>query len=93
MALNATRTGPRQRASASLFCTLLDVGLVDTVQVAVLLGGGIPLFPPPARETKLKLTGHKIYERTVLSVWSTRFGTRELPSGRENKPASYSEHG
>jgi dihydrofolate reductase len=53
----------------SLFRSLLDAGLVDTVEVAVvpvLLGGGIPLFPPPARETKLKLTGHKVYEKTGI---------------------------
>lgn len=52
-----------------LFRSLLDARLVDTVEVAimpVLLGGGIPLFPPPAQETKLKLTGHKVYEKTGI---------------------------
>ena len=47
-----------------LFRSMLAAKLVDTVEVAVipvLLGGGIPLFPPPARAAKLKLTGHKLY--------------------------------
>ena len=55
----------------SLFSTLLDAGLVDTMEVAVipvLLGGGIPLLAPPARETKLKLTGHKLYETGIVSL-------------------------
>jgi dihydrofolate reductase len=53
----------------SLFRSLLDAGLVDTVEVAVmpvLLGGGIPLLPPPGRQTKLKLTGQKVYSRTGI---------------------------
>ncbi len=53
----------------SLFRSLLGARLVDTVEVAVmpvLLGGGIPLLPPPAEETKLKLTGHKVYEETGI---------------------------
>jgi dihydrofolate reductase len=44
-----------------LFRTLLDAGLVDTVEVSVvpvLLGAGIPLLPPGA-STKLVLTGQK----------------------------------
>ncbi len=55
----------------SLFRTLLDAGLVDTLEVAVipvLLGGGIPLLAPPARQTKLKLTGHKLYETGIVSL-------------------------
>ena len=53
----------------SLFRSLSEAGLVDTVEVAimpVLLGGGIPLIPPPARQTKLKLTGQKVYSKTGI---------------------------
>ncbi len=52
-----------------LFRSLLDAGLVDTVEVAVipvLLGGGIPLLPPPAQQVSLKLTGHKVYGNTGI---------------------------
>src|SRR5262249_47608773 len=52
-----------------LFRSLLEAGLVDTVEVAVmpvLLGGGIPLLPPPAKQAKLKLTGHKLYKKTGI---------------------------
>lgn len=53
----------------SLFHSLLDAGLVDTVEVAVmpvLLGEGIPLLSPPARQTKLTLTRHKVYPKTGI---------------------------
>jgi dihydrofolate reductase len=48
----------------ALFRTLLDGGVVDTVEPAVcpiLLGGGIPLLPTPAAQAKLSLTRHKVY--------------------------------
>jgi len=54
-----------------LFRSLAEAKLVDTVEVAVvpvLLGGGIPLLPPPAKQTKLKLTGHKIYKTGIVSL-------------------------
>jgi len=54
-----------------LFRSLAEVNLVDTVELAVvpvLLGGGIPLLPPPANRIKLKLTGHKIYKTGVVSL-------------------------
>jgi dihydrofolate reductase len=53
----------------SLFRSLLDAKLVDTVEVAVvpvLLGSGIPLLPPPAKQTKLILTSHKVYVKTGI---------------------------
>ncbi len=55
----------------SLFRSLLDAELVDTVEVAiipVLLGEGIALLPPPAKQTKLKLTGHKVYKTGIVSL-------------------------
>jgi dihydrofolate reductase len=54
-----------------LFRSLLDAGLVDTVEVAVmpvLLGGGIPLLPFPAKQAKLKLTGHTVYKSGIVSL-------------------------
>ena len=55
----------------SLFHSLLELGLVDSVEVAimpVLLGGGIPLLPPPAELAKLKLIRHQVYEKTGTVV-------------------------
>jgi dihydrofolate reductase len=54
-----------------LFGSLLDARLVDTVEVAimpVLLGGGIPLFPPPGKQTKLELTSHKVYKTGIVGL-------------------------
>ena len=50
-----------------LFRSLLEVGLVERVQVAVipvLLGGGVPLLPGPASQARRGLTGHRVYEKT-----------------------------
>ena len=55
----------------ALFRSLLEAKLVDTVEVAiipVLLVEGIPLLPPPAQQTKLKLTNHKIYKTGIVSL-------------------------
>lgn len=49
-----------------LFRQLLDAGLVDTVEIAVvpvMLGSGIPLLPP-GRRVSLQLTGHQLYSKT-----------------------------
>ena len=51
----------------SLFRSLLELGLVDSVEVAiipVMLGGGIPVLAPPANLAGLKLTHHQVYEKT-----------------------------
>ena len=50
-----------------LFKSLLDLGLVDEVElgiIPVLLGGGLPMLPSPAKSAQLKLTSHRIYEKT-----------------------------
>ena len=51
----------------SLFHSLLDLGLVDTVEVGVipvLLGGGIPLLPARSQRTILRLVSSKVYKAT-----------------------------
>ncbi len=51
----------------SLFRSLLNAGLVDTVEVGVipiLLGEGTPLLPPPGDRVRLRLTGSRVYEKT-----------------------------
>lgn len=53
----------------SLFRSLLEIRMVDTVEIAVvpvLLGGGIQLLPTPAARTKLKLTGHRVYKTGIV---------------------------
>ena len=55
----------------SLFRSLLDAGLVDTVETAIMpvfVGGGIPMLPSPAKRTRLQLTGHKIYGTGIVSL-------------------------
>jgi dihydrofolate reductase len=50
-----------------LFRSLLAAGLVDRIEVAVipvLLGGGIPLLPPPADRAVLALRSHRVYDKT-----------------------------
>ena len=51
----------------SLFRSLLDLGMVDTIEVGVipiLLGGGIPLLPERSQRTILRLVSSRIYEAT-----------------------------
>ena len=55
----------------SLFHSLLEQGLVDSVEVAimpVLLGGGVSLLPPPADLARLTLIRHQVYEKTGTVV-------------------------
>jgi dihydrofolate reductase len=52
-----------------LFRTLLEAGLVDTVEpavVPVLLGGGVPMLPSPAARTQLSLSGHRLYPKSGI---------------------------
>lgn len=50
-----------------LFGSLLELGLVDRVSVAIipaLLGGGVPLLPDVQRQTQLRLLEHQLYAKT-----------------------------
>jgi dihydrofolate reductase len=54
-----------------LFRSLLEAQLVDTVEVAVmpvLLGGGIPLLPSPAKQAKLRLVSSKTFKTGIISL-------------------------
>jgi dihydrofolate reductase len=67
-----------------LFRSLLDLGLVDTVEIAVMpvvLGQGIPLLPPPFTPTKLKLTSHKIYKSGIVGL---NFVIQPAAKGKRN---------
>ena len=61
----------------SLFGSLLNLGLVDTVEVAiipVLLGAGVPLVPQSASSTKLTLKENNILEKTGTVVLTYSVG-------------------
>jgi dihydrofolate reductase len=56
---------------SALFRALLDSGCVDTVEVMVipvLLGGGVPLLPPPYTPSQLKLLNHRVYRSGRVSL-------------------------
>lgn len=55
----------------ALFRTLLDAGLVDAVEVAVipvLLGEGIPLVAPGRRSSVLRLTAHEVLPSGIVRL-------------------------
>lgn len=61
----------------SLFRSLLDLGLVDSVEVAiipVLLGGGTPLLPGGSSRAQLKLSKHQVFPKTGIIMVSYEVG-------------------
>jgi dihydrofolate reductase len=75
-----------------LFRSLLDAGLVDTVEIAVspvLLGAGIPLLPPGAGPKKLVLSDQKTLPASgiVALAYSVRGGAGPAPRIRYIKAA------
>jgi dihydrofolate reductase len=65
----------------SLFRSLIELELVDTVEVAVipvLLGEGVPLLPAPTKRVTLKLTDHKLHAKTgTMSLeYAVQYGRR-----------------
>ncbi|HYC52204.1 MAG TPA: dihydrofolate reductase family protein [Gemmatimonadaceae bacterium] len=76
----------------ALFRTLLDAGLVDSVEVAVipvLLGSGIPLLPPGG-SAKLALADHRVLPRSgiVILAYAVAGSKAEKPSIRFVKGTS-----
>ena len=54
-----------------LFRTLLEAGVVDTVEpavVPVLLGDGIRMLPSAASRTALSLSGHRLYPKSGIML-------------------------
>jgi dihydrofolate reductase len=74
----------------TLFRTLLDAGIVDTVEVAVvpiLLGAGVPLLPPGAT-TKLVLADQKTLPSGIVALsYSVPGGVGPAPRIRYIKAA------
>jgi dihydrofolate reductase len=72
-----------------LFRSLLELGLVDTVEIGVmpvLLGGGIPFLPPPAGRAALTLTSHAAFQTT--GTISLAYAITKSGSGEARKPGS-----
>lgn len=75
----------------SLFASLLALGQVDTVEVAVvpvLLGGGVPLLPAPATRAALTLTRQRTYRQSgivSLEYAVSKGGGRQAPGRKRAK--------
>lgn len=74
-AINALKAKPGKDiwlfGGGELFRSLADLGVVDTVEVVVapiLLGAGLPLYPGPAGTHQLKLSSHRVFEKTGLMM-------------------------
>jgi len=66
----------------ALFASLSALGLVDTVEVAlvpVLLGGGIPLFPPVGHRVALTLTSQRVYRASGIVLLEYAVGAAPKP--------------
>jgi dihydrofolate reductase len=75
-----------------LFRSLLAAGLVDEIGVAVipvLLGGGVPLLPPPAIRAQLTLRKHRLYGETGVVVMEYDVGGVPARSTQPATPSNY----
>ena len=73
--LAALKAGPGKDiwlfGGGSLFRSLAEGGLVDTLEVRIvpiLLGAGVPLSPDLKNRIKLALTAHKVYQSGIVSL-------------------------
>ena len=66
----------------SLFASLLDLGMVDTVEPAVIpvvLGGGVPFVASRDARTRLRLTGRRVYEKSGIVLLEYAVERAEAP--------------
>lgn len=89
-AINELRAEPGKDiwlfGGGSLFRSMLDLGLVDAIEVAiipVLLGAGTPLLLPRGERAGLRLVGSRVYEKT---------GTVSLEYAVEKHGVDYDSH-
>jgi dihydrofolate reductase len=69
----------------SLFRSLTELRLVDTVPVAVfpfLLREGVPLMRGPTNRVTLKLTGHNLYAKTGIMTLECAVRYEPVPKRR-----------
>jgi dihydrofolate reductase len=69
-----------------LFRSLLELGLVDRVSVAVipvLLGRGVPLLPDSPKRAGLELVEHRIYPTT--GTVSLEYAVRQTPAAQRRR--------
>jgi dihydrofolate reductase len=72
-----------------LFRSLLDMGVVDSVEIAVipvLLGGGIPMLPAGAKRNQLALKQHRVYPKSGIVL--LEYEVRNAPVKRKRTPSA-----
>jgi dihydrofolate reductase len=72
-----------------LFRSLLEVGAVDVVEVAllpVLLGGGVPLLPSPSVRSRLVLESHRVYAETGTVALEYSVATVPVRESSKDQP-------
>ena len=71
-----------------LFRSLLEIGCVDTVELAivpVLVGGGLPFLPAPAVRNRLSLTEQRVYEKSGIVLLKYDVVPEEAPPKARKK--------
>jgi dihydrofolate reductase len=69
----------------ALFASLLEMGFVDTVEVAIipaLLGGGIPMLPTQSMWRSLRLANSHVYQKTGTVLLEYSVEKRKATSPR-----------